>query len=100
MNWITFLSYLGVCYALYYVVVLAMDSRASPGGNGQPETTVLTFSEQYQTEKVVLEDIQPSVQPGALTASPATVGLGGVSMHDFFALAQTEALQYTRSVSF
>lgn len=100
MNWITFLSYLGVCYALYYLVVFALDSRASPGSSGKPETTVLTFSEDYPTEKVLLEDVQPGLQPGERDSGPATVGLGGVSMQNFFALAQTEALQYTRSVSF
>lgn len=100
MNWITFLSYLGICYALYYLVVFALDSRASPGGGGKPETTVLTFSEDYPTEKVLLEDVHPGPQTGQTDSAPASVGLGGVTMQNFFALAQTEALQYTRSVSF
>lgn len=100
MSWITFLTYTGICYALYYLVVFLLDSRASPGDGGKPETRVLTFSDDYPTEKVVLENITPGLQPGQSGSVPATVGLGGVSMQNFFALAQTEALQYTRSVSF
>lgn len=100
MNWITFFSYTGMCYAGYYLVVFLLDSRASPRDSGQPETTLLNFAEDYPPEKVMLEDLAPGIQPGELSPDPASVGLGGVSMQDFFELARTEALQYTRSVSF
>lgn len=100
MNWSTFLCYTGICYATYYLFMLAMDSRRSVKNSGQPETTILTFSEDHPPEKVILEDLKPGLQPGELNNDAASVGLGGVSMQGLYELAQTEALQYTRSVSF
>lgn len=98
MTWINFLSFLGMGYAAYYLLIILLDSRPAPSKTNN-EDNILTFSETVVPEKVALEDI-PLAVPASSTTGPASTGLGGVSLKGMFDLARQDAIQYTRSVSF
>ena len=94
MNWISFLTYLGMGYAGYYIFMILLDSRAS-SGSGTPDTLpALTFSETVEPEKISLEDFKSKVP------EPGSVGLGSVSLKKVFDLARQDAIEFTKSVSF
>lgn len=99
MTWINFLTYIGMGYVAYYLFMFLLDSKASPGKSAEP-APVLTFSETVEPEKISLEDIGKSMLPIANTSGPASLGLGGVSIKDLFALARKDAIEFTKSVSF
>lgn len=99
MTWLNFLSYLGMGYALYYVTIFFLDSRGSPA-KPDDRAQVLTFTEKLEPEKVGLEDFELAGVSGMATSGPASVGLGGVSLKDLFALARKDAIEFTKSVSF
>lgn len=99
MTWINFLSYLGMGYAAYYLLVILLDSRPAPGKNSET-SPVLTFSETVDAQKVGLEDLGKAASSGIIASGPASVALGGVSIKELFHLARQDAIQLTRTVSF
>ena len=100
MNWITFLSALGGCYALYYGLLIAMDSMKGPASKKHTGPPQLVIDAEYVPEKVSLEDFPVESRSPAIGASIATVGLGGVSLKEVFELSKAKALEYTRTVNF
>ncbi|HMI04864.1 MAG TPA: hypothetical protein VK541_20415 [Pedobacter sp.] len=100
MTWINFFTFCGIGYAVYYLMVFLLDSRAAPEGGGDIPT-VLTFSEDVVPEKISLADFGAKADASVEAKfEPASVGMGGVSIKELFVLAQKDAIQYTRSVSF
>nr|WP_068890416.1 hypothetical protein [Pedobacter panaciterrae] len=99
MNWISFLTYLGLGYGAYYFMVFLLDSRASPGSENEASLPVLTFSETVLPEKVGLEDF--GLRDATSSAGrAASIGMGGVSIKELFDLARKDAIEFTKSVSF
>jgi hypothetical protein len=98
MNWINFLSYLGMIYLLYYLSVYALERMTAPPSGPSAVLPVLTFSENTSPEQVRTEEVTGSSVDSGLV--PAAVGLGGVSLKDLFELARKDVITYTRSVSF
>ena len=97
MTWINFLSYLGIGYAAYYLLIFLLDSR--PGqSKSSNQTEVLTFSETFIPETVTLENVESSGR--IFSSSPASTGLAAVSIKDLFELARKDAIEFTKSVSF
>jgi hypothetical protein len=99
MTWISFLSYLCMGYAAYYLFVVLLDSRSPPGKTGDVNP-VLTFSETVEPEKITLTDVAVVDAIAGYPSTAASVGLGGVSIKTLFDLARQDAIQFTRSVSF
>jgi len=99
MTWLHFLTLIFALYGIYYGLLLFTDSLGSARAERSDAPEQLHFAESATPEKVRLEDVQP-VTPVAITATPAAVGLGGVSLKDIFELSKAKALQYTRPVSF
>ncbi|RYG46592.1 MAG: hypothetical protein EOO01_15995 [Chitinophagaceae bacterium] len=99
MTWLHFLTLIFALYGIYYGLLLFTDSLGSTRAerSGAPEQ--LQFAENPAPEKVRLEDVQV-IAPVSAGATPAAVGLGGVSLKDIFELSKAKALQYTRPVSF
>ncbi len=101
MSWISFLSYLGTAYLLYYLVVFMLDARASPHALLQDKAPVLTFPEDVVPEKLSMEDFMVAGAAGSQGAAGSAVkGTGGVSLKELFNLARNDAIAYTRAVSF
>jgi hypothetical protein len=100
MNWITFLSALGGCYALYYGLLIAMDAMKGPGAKKHAGPPQMVIDAEYVPEKISLEDFPVDSGSPAIGASIASVGLGGVSLKEVFELSRAKALEYTRPVSF
>ncbi|NQX54460.1 hypothetical protein HQN86_12615 [Pedobacter panaciterrae] len=99
MNWISFLTYLGLGYGAYYFIVFLLDSRASSGSETGASLPVLTFSETVLPEKVSLEDFGLE-DNNSSAGGAASIGMGGVSIKELFNLARKDAIEFTKSVSF
>jgi hypothetical protein len=99
MTWLNFLSLIFALYGIYYGLLLFRDSLGSTRAERTDAPEQLHFAESPAPEKVRPEDIQVIAAVSA-GATPAAVGLGGVSLKDIFELSKAKALQYTRPVSF
>jgi hypothetical protein len=102
MNWITFLSYTSMGYAAYYLIIVLLESRRTPGPDDEKNLETFSFSKTVEAEKVSLEDYEHiDAQPAPFTATePVSSGLGGVSLKGLFDLARIDAIEYTKAVSF
>jgi hypothetical protein len=93
MTWIKFLCWLAGIYVSYYAAIVLWDTFARKRGSQEADAHELTF----------VEHIEPQLhQPEAaddLSAS-AMVSSGGVNLKQLFRLAQEEAVEFTRAVSF
>jgi hypothetical protein len=96
MNWISFLTYLGIGYATYYLLMILLDSMTASRNSPKDTLPVLTFTETVEPEKISMEDFSDNT----FHAEPASIGLGSVSLKDLFTLAHQDAIEYTKSVSF
>lgn len=100
LNWVTFLTITGAFYLCYYLALILTDALFAKRFHlEQDEIPVLTFTENPLPEKVSLEDLKNKTS-GPNGSRPASIGLGGVSLHDLFVLARQDAIEYTKSVSF
>lgn len=96
MKWISFLTYLGIGYATYYLIIILLDSMNTSRNGPKDTLPVLTFTETAEPEKISLEDFADNT----FHAEPASIGLGSVSLKDLFTLARQDAIEFTKSVSF
>ena len=111
MNWTQFLTGVAVCYAIYYGLNLLFDLlRSRTAGRKAPEAEELVIED--RTEPVSVGILphrggnQPPVTdrplPNARTAisSGPIQATGGVDMRQLFALAQADAIQYTKAIPY
>ncbi|SEO09976.1 hypothetical protein SAMN05192574_105299 [Mucilaginibacter gossypiicola] len=96
MNWIKFTIWLSAIYGSYYGLLISWDFLGSAKSKNIEERNELTFVE---TETPV------RLQSGTDDAGPARlespiVSSGGVRIKQMFSLAQQEAIEFTRAVSF
>ena len=104
MSWIQFFAYMLSAYLLYYSGLIAFDlskNRKPEAENGNGNTVFIDLPE---AEKVSLKEIEDEqidyfVDDGAPVDS-AIVLSRGVSIKELFALARSESIEYTSSVSF
>ena len=93
MNWIKFSFWLAGIYTLYYAIIILWDQWKEHKATSPADENVLTFVEHIEPKK-----------PGAITGQPRSespiVSSGGVSLKQMFSLAQQEAIEFTRPVSF
>ena len=100
MNWITFFSAVGGLYALYYAALIGSDIMRKPGQKAASGPPQLVIETDHVPEKVYLEDFPVIQGAPTISASIASVGLGGVSLKELFELSRAKALEYTNPVSF
>lgn len=93
MTWFKFLLWLAGGYAVYYLILIGWDLLRSKKVAGQETNDVLTFVEDIAPQKPVVNEVADS------TIS-AIVSSGGVMLKEIFRLAQEEAIEYIRPVSF
>lgn len=96
MTWFKFSMWLAVIYAAYYGALIVAELLRARRILAGEETNELTFVEDTIPAKAVFAD-EPS--PAAAQSSPV-VSSGGVSLREIFRLAQEEAIEYIRPVSF
>jgi hypothetical protein len=93
MNWIKFSFWLAGIYTLYYAVLIFWDQWKEQKASSPAEENVLTFVEHVEPQKTGLISGRPRSE------SPI-VSSGGVTLKQMFSLAQQEAIEFTRPVSF
>ncbi len=98
MTWLQFFIWLTGLYLIYYVSNILIDWSRAQSPEKEPESQVLTFSEQQAPEQVDLKP-EPPRKTVAVSAPPVT-GLGGVSITGLFDLARRESIHLTRTVAF
>lgn len=109
MNWNQFILYLLVTYFIYYLINILLDLlRPKPiyaENSGQEE---LTFSEEHQPEIVVEDDVQKedkksqTISPNnrqAISSGPIQA-TGGVSLKQLFSLAQSDLIEFTKTIPY
>ncbi|MDQ0965424.1 hypothetical protein QFZ20_000827 [Flavobacterium sp. W4I14] len=105
MSWIQFLSWMLCIYAFYYSGLIAFDlsrNRKQTYAENENETTVvidLPEPEKVSLKEIEDEEIDYFLDDGELE-EPPIVFSGGVSIKELFALARSETIEYTSSVSF
>lgn len=96
MTWFKFTIWLAVIYTLYYgglILWELMQAGRTPQGDAGNE---LTFVE----DAVPLKAVSDTARSAADTDTSPVVSSGGVKLKDIFRLAQEEAIEYIRPVSF
>ncbi|MGQ7856543.1 hypothetical protein ACUN24_20090 [Pedobacter sp. WC2501] len=105
MSWIQFLSWMLCIYAFYYSGLIAFDlsrNRRQIDAENANETTVvidLPEPEKVSLKEIEDEEIDYFLDDGELE-EPPIIFSGGVSIKELFALARSESIEYTSSVSF
>lgn len=96
MTWFNFAVWLAVLYLLYYGILVLWDTLHAGRKQVTEDAQSLTFVEDFLPEKVeaAKESAVTAAQPDAIIAS------GGVLIKEIFKLAQEEAIEYIRPVSF
>lgn len=109
MNWTQFILSLAGIYLIYYLLNLLFDllrPRPNAGKNsGQQE---LTFFEDHQPEIVMDEVDEGEVVkyeaelPESRQAMPSGIlqSTGGVSLKQLFSLAQSDLIEFTRTIPY
>lgn len=111
MNWTQFLTGVAVCYAIYYGLNLLFDLlRSRTVGRKGPEAEELVIEDRTEPVSVGVppphSGSQPMVtgqpSPNARTAisSGPILATGGVDIRQLFALAQADAIQYTKAIPY
>lgn len=105
MSWIQFLSWMLGIYAFYYSGLIAFDLLGSrrPAGTGSENGSIVVI-DIPEPEKVSLKEIEDEqidyfIGEGEMD-EPPIIFSGGVSIQELFALARSESVEYTSSVSF
>lgn len=94
MTWFKFAICLAVLYALYYGLLILWDILQARRGPVNESSLELTF-----IEDAAPAIVEMSAQQGTAGTS-AVVSSGGVLLKQIFKLAQEEAIDYIRPVSF
>ncbi|QJD95954.1 hypothetical protein HH214_08735 [Mucilaginibacter robiniae] len=95
MTWFKFILWLAVIYTLYYGGLICWELLRTKRMPGE-EQHELTFVD----EAVPLKTVPTGESHAAAAAVSAVVSSGGVKIKDIFRLAQEEAIEYIRPVSF
>ena len=96
MTWFKFSICLALLYTLYYSGLIFWEllrARRKPAGDDTPE---LTFAEDASPPQTITEEALPAAD----LQSSSVVSSGGVLIKEIFKLAQEEAIEYIRPVSF
>ncbi|WP_432328102.1 hypothetical protein ACRQ5D_34160 [Mucilaginibacter sp. P25] len=93
MSWIKFTLWLIGIYSAYYSSLIFWDSRRGKEESKSEAGDELTFVEHAEPVKPEGTDV-PKVPPSPVVSS------GGVTIRQLFSLAQQEAIEFTRPVSF
>jgi len=93
MNWIKFSLWLLGIYTLYYAFLICWDRWETNKTALSDEENELTFVE-HMEPKIV------GAKSGRLVPESPIVSSGGVTLKQMFSLAQQEAIEFTRPVSF
>ncbi|WP_158829062.1 hypothetical protein [Mucilaginibacter lacusdianchii] len=96
MTWFQFIIWLAAIYILYYgglIIWELLQAKRRPFGDDPHE---LTFVEEF----VPLPAESQDHGPAASADVSSVVSSGGVKLKDIFRLAQEEAIEYIRPVSF
>jgi len=109
MNWNQFILYLLVAYFIYYLINILLDLlRPRPmyaENSGQEE---LTFSEEHQPETVVENEVNREEKKSkvaspknrqAISSGPIHA-TGGVSLKQLFSLAQSDLIEFTKTIPY
>ncbi|NVM66919.1 hypothetical protein FHW88_005237 [Mucilaginibacter sp. SG538B] len=96
MSWIKFTLWLIGIYSAYYSSLIFWDSRNAKKGTRAQDGDELTFA-----ENIAPVSTDDTDTPDLLKVPPSpVVSSGGVSIRQLFSLAQQEAIEFTRPVSF
>gem|GEM_PF-6505039 len=88
--------WLAVIYAAYYGALIILELLRSKRNPSPEEKMELTFVEETAPAKAVFDETIAA----AVALSSPVVSSGGVSLREIFRLAQEEAIEYIRPVSF
>jgi hypothetical protein len=109
MNWTQFILWLSLAYFIYYLLNLLFDllrPRSKSAENSGLEE--LTFSEEHEPETVVENDVQKeekklqALNPNnrqAISSGPISA-TGGVSLKQLFFLAQSDLIEFTKTIPY
>jgi hypothetical protein len=96
MTWFKFSMWLAVIYAAYYGALIVAELLRARRILPDEDNIELTFVEETAPAKAVFTAESAS----AAAISSPVVSSGGVSLREIFRLAQEEAIEYIRPVSF
>jgi hypothetical protein len=96
MTWLKFSVCLAVLYLVYYGLLIVWDILRAKRESTSDDINELTFIEDAAPAKVTPGNGSP--EPTAQTSS--IISSGGVLLKEIFKLAQEEAIEYIRPVSF
>ncbi|TKC08014.1 hypothetical protein FA048_12685 [Pedobacter polaris] len=111
MTWLQFFMWMAAIYLLYYAINILIDSmgsRASPKSKDlasqqltfsedvKPQMMDETIEENYLNEEI---EFSEKVEEADYSESPIETS-GGVSLKNLFDLARTEAIEFTKPVTF
>lgn len=109
MNWNQFILYLLVAYFIYYLINILLDLlRSKPMYAENSDQEELTFSEEHQPETVVENEL-PREEKKSKVASPNNRlaissgpihATGGVSLKQLFSLAQSDLIEFTKTIPY
>jgi hypothetical protein len=94
MIWIKFALWVLGIYTSYYAALIFWDFLRTNRGGTANDKHELTFVEDIQPVKSLVEEIIGSGKESAIAFS------GGVSLKQLFNLAREESVEYIKSVSF
>lgn len=94
MTWIKFVLWLLGIYTTYYVALVLWDYLRTNRGEAAADKHELTFVEDINPIKSLLEEVTGSGKESSMAFS------GGVSLKQLFNLAREESVEYIKSVSF
>lgn len=94
MTWIKFALWVLGGYAVYYTALIVWDYLRTNRGEAANSKHELTFVEDINPIKSLVEEITGSGKESSIAFS------GGVSLKQLFNLAREESVEYIKSVSF
>ena len=94
MTWLKFALWLLSIYSIYYVALIFWDNLQNKRGDSGSDKHELTFVEDIQPVKSLVEELTDSGKESPVAFS------GGVSLKQLFNLAREESVEYIKSVSF
>lgn len=96
MTWINFLTWLAIFYGAYYGLLILWDQMLVRRKPGETASHELSFVEDTGPVTLVSELTELAGSGG----SSSVLSSGGQRLKDIFRLAQEEAIEYIRPVSF
>lgn len=109
MNWTQFLLSVSAIYFIYYLLNVLFDLlRSRPQSLQDTQQEELVFSEAHSPEVINADDPLPEGIPlksknsdsrQAISSGPLAT-TGGVSLIQLFSLAQSDLIEYTKSIPY